>query len=145
MADMADMAGVDDAVEVRLRDAINAHDLDRMVSLFAPDYDSTFPAHPDRAFSGPNQVRDNWSRIFGSVPDLSARLVRAAESGNTIWTEWDWAGTRADGVAYHMRGVVIMGLRDRRIAWARLYMEPVEEGGAGIDAAVQRLTGHPQS
>ncbi len=43
-----------------------------------------------------------------------------------------------------MRGVTIMGVRSDLIAWMRLYMEPVEVGGAGIDAIVQRLTHMPK-
>ena len=39
-----------------------------------------------------------------------------------------------------MAGVVIFGLRDDRIAWARLYIEPVEQQGAGIEAAVRDMT-----
>jgi hypothetical protein len=142
---MGDMAGVGNVVADRLRDAINSHDLDALVSLFTTDYDSTFPAHPDRAFAGSSQVRANWSRIFAGIPNFSASLLRSATAGNTVWTEWDWTGTRTDEATYHMRGVVVMGLRDQRIAWARLYMEPVEEGGTGIDAAVQRLSGQPSS
>jgi hypothetical protein len=34
-----------------------------------------------------------------------------------------------------------MGIRDEQLAWARLYVEPIEQAGAGIDAAVQRMTG----
>jgi hypothetical protein len=33
-----------------LAEAANAHDLDAFVGLFADDYDSRQPAHPDRAF-----------------------------------------------------------------------------------------------
>ena len=40
-----------------------------------------------------------------------------------------------------MVGVMVCGVRDGRVAWARLYMEPVEQAGAGIDAAVRRMTG----
>jgi hypothetical protein len=32
-------------------------------------------------------------------------------------------------------------VREDRIAWARLYMEPVERSGAGIDAAVRSMRG----
>ena len=40
-----------------------------------------------------------------------------------------------------MVGVMVCGVRDGRMSWARLYMEPVEQTGAGIDAAVRRMTG----
>ena len=129
------------AVVRRLHQAINAHDLDAFVACFAPDYESTFPAHPDRAFSGYDQVRANWSQMFSAVPDLKAELTGVAVAGETVWGEWDWSGTLPEGAPYHMRGVTIQGVHGGHIAWARLYMEPVEEGGGGIEAAVRRLTG----
>ncbi|HVL22439.1 MAG TPA: nuclear transport factor 2 family protein [Thermomicrobiales bacterium] len=133
------------AVIDRLHRALNAHDLDVFVGCFAPDYQSTFPAHPDRAFSGYEQVRANWSQMFSAVTDLKAELLRAIVDGETVWTEWDWSGTLPEGAPYHMRGVTVMGIRDDRVAWARLYMEPVETGGAGIDAAVRQLTGRERA
>jgi len=40
-----------------------------------------------------------------------------------------------------MAGVIVAGVRGGVLAWARLYVEPVEQGGAGIGAAVDRMTG----
>src|SRR3954453_15869623 len=42
-----------------------------------------------------------------------------------------------------MAGVIVLGLRDDRAAWARLYIEPVEQAGEGIDAAVRDMTAAP--
>jgi hypothetical protein len=39
------------------------------------------------------------------------------------------------------RGVGIWGIRDGKIAWARLYFEEVEREGAGIDEVVRRMAG----
>lgn len=125
------------AVE-RLREAINAHDLDALAACFAPDYLSEFPAHPDRAFRGHEQMRRNWGQIFGGVPDLTATLAGCAVAGDTAWAEWDWRGTRRDGAPFAMRGVTVQGVAGGRIAWVRLYMEPVEVAGAGVDIAVRR-------
>jgi ketosteroid isomerase-like protein len=122
----------------RMRDAINAHDLDTLAACFAPDYASEFPAHPDRAFRGRDQMRRNWVQIFGGVPDLAATLLRSASDDGTAWAEWDWRGTRADGAPFAMRGVTIVGVERDLITWARMYMEPVETGGAGNDAAVRQ-------
>lgn len=33
------------------------------------------------------------------------------------------------------------GLREGRMAWARLYVEPVEHADGGIEVAVRRMTG----
>jgi len=40
-----------------------------------------------------------------------------------------------------MAGVIICGVRDGRMSWARLYVEPVEQAGAGIEAVVRQMTG----
>lgn len=128
------------AVE-RLRAAINAHDLDALQTCFAPDYLSEFPAHPDRAFRGYEQMRRNWAQIFGGVPNLAATLLGCTMAGDTVWAEWDWRGTHRDGVPLAMRGVTIQGVADGRIAWVRLYMEPVEAAGGGVEAAVLRDAG----
>ena len=125
----------------RLHAATNAHDIDAFVDLFHEDYESEQPAHPDRAFTGSDQVRRNWSAIFDSTPDFRAELVSAGAEGETEWSEWIWQGTHEDGTALDMAGVIVFGVRDGRFAWARLYVEPVERDGAGIDAAVRRMSG----
>ena len=111
----------------RLVSALNGHDLAAVASCFADDYVNEWPAHPQRGFQGRAQVRQNWSQIFAGVPDLQARLPRMAVDGDTVWTEWDMAGTRGDGAAFLMRGVSIFGVADGRLAWVRFYLEPVEE------------------
>ena len=120
----------------RLNAALNARDIDAFVALFAPDYDSRQPAHPDRAFTGNEQVRANWTEIFAGVPDFRSELISVTAEGDTLWTEWHWQGT-----ALEIAGVIVFGVRDGLIAWARLYVEPVERAGAGIDAAVRQLSG----
>jgi ketosteroid isomerase-like protein len=125
----------------RLAAAMNAHDIEAFMSCFADDYESEQPAHPDRAFSGSAQVRANWSAIFASVPDFRAELVRADLAGDAEWSEWRWHGTQEDGTPLEMAGVIVYGVRHGQMAWARLYVEPVERSGAGIDAAVRDMTG----
>jgi ketosteroid isomerase-like protein len=128
-------------VAEQLNAAMNAHDIDAFVACFAEDYDSEQPAHPDRAFRGRDQVRENWSAIFDGVPDFKAELMGAAATGETEWSEWRWRGTQSDGTPLDMAGVIVGGVRDGRLSWARLYVEPVEQGGAGIDAAVRSMSG----
>jgi ketosteroid isomerase-like protein len=125
----------------RLAAALDSHDIDAFVACFADDYDSEQPAHPDRAFRGRDPVRANWSAIFAGVPDFRAELLRAAVDGDTVWTEWRWRGTQTGGEALDIAGVIVFGVRADRIAWARLYVEPVEREGAGIDAAVRKMSG----
>lgn len=109
----------------RLSAAINGHDLDGLVACFAEDVVSEQPAHPSRSFRGNEQVRANWTQLFAGLPDLRATLVRWAQDGNEVWTEWDWAGTRGDGAEVRMRGVTIQGIADGRCTWVRFFMEPL--------------------
>lgn len=125
----------------RLLVAINAHDLEAMVSCFAEDYTNETPVHPPRGFRGQGQVRTNWSQIFAAVPNIAARVVRSSVDGDTVWTEWDIAGDRADGSRFLMRGVVIFGVSDDTIASARFYLEPVEDTSGDVNAHTRRVTG----
>jgi ketosteroid isomerase-like protein len=125
----------------QLNAAMNARNIESFVELFHEEYVSEQPAHPDRAFVGREPVRKNWSAIFEGVPDFSSELVRSAEDGATIWSEWRWRGTQSGGTPLDMAGVIVFGIREGRIGWARLYVEPVEEEGAGIDAAVRKMSG----
>jgi len=124
----------------RLHIAQNHHDIEAFANCFAPDYVSEQPVHPDRAFHGREQVRKNWSAFFKSMPDFHSDLLRASMVGATLWAEWRWSGTRADETRFEMRGVTIFGIQDDLIAWGRLYMEPVEQTGEGIDHVVRSLT-----
>ena len=128
-------------VAERLRAAMNARDIDAFVACFEESYESEQPAHPDRAFTGNAQVRENWSAVFAGVPDFSAELLGTAAVGDVEWSEWRWRGTHADGTRLDMAGVIVAGVRDGRLSWARLYVEPVEQGGSGIRAAVRRMSG----
>ncbi len=129
----------------RLLGALNAHDLDGLVACFADDYVNETPAHPLRGFRGSEQVRTNWAQIFAGVPDLRAHVPRSTVDGDTLWTEWDMSGTRPDGTALLMRGVVIFGIADQAITSARFYLEPVEETSGDVDAHTRRLLGTASS
>jgi ketosteroid isomerase-like protein len=128
-------------VVAALAQATNAHDIEAFVALFSEEYDSEQPAHPDRKFRGRDQVRANWSAVFSGVPDFRADLVATAVDSATAWTEWRWYGTQADGGRLEMAGVIVMGVRNASITWARLYVEPVEVAGEGIDAVVRKMSG----
>ena len=126
------------AIMNRLRFAMNAHDLDAFVACFDPDYESQQPAHPSRSFRGNEQVRKNWANVLAGFPDFTAELVLSAVTDQGVEVgEWRWQGTHADGSPFGMQGVVVAGVHDGLIAWARLYMEPIEHGGADIDESVQ--------
>src|SRR6476619_8521648 len=125
--------GNPEAVIDRLVRATNDHDLDALVECFAEDYVNETPVHPGRGFRGREQVRANWQRIFEFVPDVEARVLRSAVDNDTVWTEWEMRGTRLDGSAHVMCGVIVFGIVDDKAAWARFYLEPADEGVATVN------------
>jgi ketosteroid isomerase-like protein len=125
----------------RLTAAQNAHDLVGMLACFHEDYRSEQPRFPARTFQGIDQVRANWSALLDAMPDFRAEVLRAAVDGDVIFVEVHWTGTKADGAPLEERGVIIMGVRDDRIAWGRLYVDEVEPESADIDAVVRRMAG----
>ena len=129
----------------RLRDAANAHDAEAFAALFADDYTSSQPAHPNRAFGGRAQVLQNWTQVFKGIPDFASELLSSSIDGNTEWAEWYWHGRHVDGSRFATRGVTIFVVQNDLVAEGRLYMEPVDESGTDIDAAVQELFRPPSA
>lgn len=123
----------------QLAHATSSHDLEAIVACFAEDYVNETPAHPERGFQGRDQVRRNWQQILTGVPDITAQVANKVVDGDTIWSEWHMSGTRRDGEAHEMRGVIIFDVTGDLIASARFYLEPVDVRSGGVNAAVRRM------
>ena len=130
-----------EALLEQLAGAVSRHDVDAVEGCFASGYRNQTPAHPAQGFTGRDQVRRNWEQIFAFVPDVTARVLRCACDGDVVWSEWEMAGTRRDGAAHQMAGVIVFGVRDGQFAWARFYLEPVQAGGADASQAVRQHVG----
>ena len=129
------------AVLHRLERASDEHDLDALVECFVADYVNETPAHPAQGFRGREQVRENWRQILAGVPDLRARVLLATADGETVWSEWEMSGTRRDGAAHLLRGVIVFRIAGERIAAARFYLEPVDRSDTDVNAAVRSAVG----
>ena len=121
--------------------ATSRHDLENLVACFAEDYRNETPAHPARGFHGAAQVRRNWAQLFAAIPDLSARVLGIVADGDTVWSEWEMAGTRPDGGPHLLRGVIVFVIARGRIVSARFYLEPVDPSGTGVDDAIATVIG----
>ena len=120
----------------RLVDATNAHHLGALVECFAPGYVNQTPAHPSRGFVGREQVRRNWAQLFAAMPDLYCEVLASAVDGTHVWSEWEMRGTRPDGSAHLMRGVMVFEVTDDQVQSVRFYLEPVDEDPGTVDDAV---------
>lgn len=111
-----------------LQRALNEHDVTALADCLQAGYVNTHPAHPERNTLGRETACQRWAVTFACVPNLRAELLRFAQSGSTLWTEWAFSNDSACGPVYRAGGVMIFGLQGDRIAWARTFTEaqPIE-------------------
>ena len=90
--------------------------------------------------------------MFAAMPSPSTNVSNAntrtnqmniAASVSRSWNVIGWRGTRRDGSPHAMAGVTVFGVADGRAAWARFYLEPVDQQGDSVDDAVRRVVGRP--
>jgi ketosteroid isomerase-like protein len=112
----------------QMRAALDAHDLEAFLGFFRDDYVGERPRHPGAKISSRTDVRTNWAEVISDVPDLRVEVPAAVQDGDRIWSEWRAYGTARSGAMLELRGVIIFGIEDDKVAWSRMYMEPVEQG-----------------
>jgi limonene-1,2-epoxide hydrolase len=120
--------------------AIARHDPDAVAACFAEDYEDEAPARQGEVVRGREEVRVNFARMFASMPDVNATIIRLAEREDEVWMEWRMSGTRDDGTTMDFVGVNIFGVADRALRWGRSYTELARSAG-GIEAQLARMTG----
>jgi ketosteroid isomerase-like protein len=141
---MTRSAGQPTTIAERLSAAVNSHEVERVVELFTDDYVNETPIHPSRNFTGREQVRRNWSQIFAGVPDVEAVVLRSDQVGDQVWSEWEMRGTRVDGIAHLMRGMMRFTVEGDRASAVRFYLEPVDASEHDADESVRRLLTSPR-
>jgi steroid delta-isomerase-like uncharacterized protein len=102
-----------------LIDAWNAHDVDRVVALYAPDYEETdvAVAEPQR---GPDAIRRTMRRYLLAFPDLHIAADEAVIQAPCIALAWTLSGHHggillnipATGRLVQVRGVSLMTIDD---------------------------------
>ncbi|MEV4048391.1 nuclear transport factor 2 family protein [Streptomyces sp. NPDC049744] len=122
-----------------LRDAINSHVPERIADCFTEDYVAERPLRPAEGFIGSGEVAANWTKILARFPDLHVEILRHAQNGDELWSEWEYRGTTPTGATALLRGPVILTTRDGRIAWARFYPDPVTVEGPTHTTVSQML------
>jgi ketosteroid isomerase-like protein len=110
---------------IRFNDALNARDIDAMMSLLTADcvFENTYPAPAGTRYAGQSAVREFWEDFFrGSsaarieVEELFGQNDRAVLLWTYHWT--DLAGQRG-----YIRGVDVYKVRDGLIAEKLSYVK----------------------
>ena len=114
-----------------LCEAFNAHDLDRIMALFAEDCVLEMPrgSHPwGNRFEGAAAVRRALATRFEGLPDVHYGEGEhfADPSADTGMSKWTLTGTARDGTRTEVRGCDFYTFRDGKVVRKDSYWKMVE-------------------
>jgi steroid delta-isomerase-like uncharacterized protein len=107
----------------RYNAAWNAHDLDAIMALHAPDM--VFENHTAGETARGAAVREHIGAIFETWPDIAFETRRLYVRDDLVVQEWTATATHASTMR---RGDLVAEPTGRRIAWEGLDVIPFEDG-----------------
>jgi steroid delta-isomerase-like uncharacterized protein len=112
-----------EAVIARYNDAWNAHDLDAIMAMHAPDM--VFENHTAGEAAEGGAVREHIGRIFESWPDIRFEGRRTYCRDGLVVQEWTATATHANRMT---RGDLVAEPTGDTITWKGLDVIPFEDG-----------------
>ena len=107
----------------RYNEAWNAHDLDAIMAMHAPDM--VFENHTAGERAEGEQVREHIARIFAAWPDIAFTTRRLYVREDLVVQEWTAAATHSSVMR---RGELVAEPTGRRVEWDGLDVIPFEGG-----------------
>jgi steroid delta-isomerase-like uncharacterized protein len=107
----------------RYNEAWNAHDLDAIVAMHAPDM--VFANHTAGESAEGTEVRDHIASIFATWPDIGFETQRLYVRDGLVAQEWT---ARATHVNEMRRGEIVAPPTGRPVQWAGADVIPFEHG-----------------
>jgi steroid delta-isomerase-like uncharacterized protein len=107
----------------RYNEAWNAHDLDAIMALHAPDM--VFENHTAGESAQGEEVRAHIARIFESWPDIHFTTRRLYVRDGLVAQEWTASATHVKPLR---RGEITAEPTGRRIEWRGMDLIPFEDG-----------------
>jgi steroid delta-isomerase-like uncharacterized protein len=104
-------------------DAWNAHDLDEIMSMHAPDM--VFENHTAGERAEGEDVREHIGKIFETWPDITFSTRRRYVRDGLVVQEWTAQATHANEMR---RGDLVAEPTGKRIEWEGLDVIPFENG-----------------
>jgi len=122
------MPGEDSAEQLegaigRYNEAWNAHDLDAIVSMHAPDM--VFANHTAGESASGEEVRDHIGAIFATWPDIAFSTRRLYVRDGLVVQEWTARATHANTMR---RGDLVAEPTGKTVKWDGLDVIPYENG-----------------
>jgi steroid delta-isomerase-like uncharacterized protein len=110
-------------VIARYNDAWNAHDLDAIMGMHAPDM--VFANHTAGESAEGEAVRGHIGAIFETWPDIAFTTRRLYVREGLVVQEWTAAATHSRTM---QRGEIVAEPTGRRVEWDGLDVIPFEDG-----------------
>ena len=107
----------------RYNEAWNAHDLDAIMAMHAPDM--VFENHTAGESAQGDAVREHVAAIFASWPDIAFETRRMYIREDLVVQEWTARATHSNTMR---RGDLVAQPTGRRIEWKGLDVIPFEDG-----------------
>ena len=107
----------------RYNEAWNAHDLDAIVAMHAPDM--VFANHTAGESASGAEVRAHVGSIFAAWPDLAFATRRLYVREGLVVQEWTAAATHTETMR---RGDLVAEPTGRRVEWVGIDSIPFENG-----------------
>jgi steroid delta-isomerase-like uncharacterized protein len=104
-------------------DAWNAHDLDALTSMHAPDM--VFENHTAGERAVGDSVREHIGRIFETWPDITFSTRRLYVREGLVVQEWTAEATHASEMR---RGDLVAEPTGKKVSWDGLDVIPFEDG-----------------
>jgi len=129
MSNVADRVSDADAADILQRtiaaynEAWNAHDLDAIMALHAPDM--VFENHTAGERAEGDAVREHIGRIFETWPDIAFSARRLYVRDGLVVQEWTATATHVNEMR---RGDLVSQPTGRRISWDGLDVIPFDGG-----------------
>ena len=116
------MADLQETIE-RYNEAWNAHDLDAIMAMHAPDM--VFENHTAGESARGDEVRAHIGAIFETWPDIEFATRRLYVREGLVVQEWTASATHAKTMR---RGDLVAEPTGRRVEWDGLDVIPFEDG-----------------
>ena len=122
MSDQDSPAALESAI-ARYNEAWNAHDVDAIMAMHAPDM--VFQNHTAGESAEGEAAREHIASIFRTWPDIEFSTRRLYVRDGLVVQEWTATATHASEMR---RGDLVAEPTNRRISWDGLDVIPFEEG-----------------
>jgi steroid delta-isomerase-like uncharacterized protein len=122
MSDNDSPAALDETIE-RYNEAWNAHDVDAIMEMHAPDM--VFENHTAGESAQGEEVREHIDSIFETWPDINFETRRLYVRDGVVTQEWTASATHTNTMR---RGDLVAEPSGNRIEWRGIDVIPFEDG-----------------